>query len=422
MRTPSALRPLQRHSRFLLVLATASLLAACSRPAPPEEPVRSVKLLTVGVGSLQSSLDYAGEVRARVESRLGFRVAGKIVQRQAGLGQHVRAGQVLAQLDPKDYQLAADAARAQLAAATTQRDLAAADYKRFQVLKDQNFISGAELERRDATLKGAQASLDQARAQLSSQGNQANYTTLVADVSGVVTGIDAEPGQVVAAGTPVVRIAQDGARDVVFAVPEDKVAQITQGSDVAVRGWSGGAPLAGRVREVAASADPSTRTFQVKVAIDGAQAPALGSTVYVTPQALSHAGMAVIKLPTTALRQQGQATAVWVYDAASGTVKSQVVQIATADGNDAVVASGLTPGMQVVATGVHVLSQGQKVTIYQPKVAQAPVNKAQTAPGFVAVPAVPAVPTAPNMPTSAAATPAPVAAVVAPAAPASATH
>ena len=94
MRTPSALRPLQRHSRFLLVLATASLLAACSRPAPPEEPVRSVKLLTVGVGALQSSLEYSGEVRARVESRLGFRVAGKIVKRQAALGQHVTAGQV----------------------------------------------------------------------------------------------------------------------------------------------------------------------------------------------------------------------------------------------------------------------------------------------------------------------------------------
>ncbi len=400
MRTSSTSWPFNRHSRPLLMLASVLLLAACSRPAPPEEPVRSVKLLTVGVGAVDTTLEYAGEVRARVESRLGFRVAGKIVQRQAELGQHVRAGQVLAQLDPRDYQLAADAARAQMAAAATQRDLAAADFKRYQALKDQNFISGAELERRDATLKGAQASLDQARAQLSSQGNQANYTTLVADVSGVVTGIDAEPGQVVAAGTPVVRIAQDGARDVVFAVPEDKVAQITQGSDVAVRGWSGGAPLAGRVREVAASADPSTRTFQVKVAIDGAQAPALGSTVYVTPQALSHAGMAAIKLPTTALRQQGQATAVWVYDAASGTVKSQVVQIATADGNEAVVASGLTPGMQVVATGVHVLSPGQKVTIYQPKVAQAPVSKAQTAPDSVAMPVVPTVPA------SAAATPA----------------
>lgn len=389
MRTPSASRPVHRPSRFLLLAASALVLAACSRPAPPEEPVRAVKLMTVGVGALQSQVEYAGEVRARVESRLGFRVAGKIVQRQAELGQRVKAGEVLAQLDPRDYQLAADSARAQLASATTQRDLAAADYKRYQTLKDQNFISGAELERRDATLKAAQATLDQARAQLSSQGNQATYTRLVADVSGVVTGIEAEPGQVVAAGTPVVRIAQDGPRDVVFAVPEDKVAQIAVGSDVAVRGWSGGAELAGKVREVAASADAATRTFQVKVAIEGNEVPPLGATVYARPKALSHAGVSAIKLPTSALRQEGQATAVWVYDAASSTVKSQVVQIATADGNDAVVAGGLAPGMQVVSTGVHVLSPGQKVTVYQPKTGGAAAAKAQTAPGNAALPAAP---------------------------------
>jgi len=375
-----------KRAVFLYSLLVTVLLVGCSRPAPPQEPVRSVKLLTVGVGALQSSLEYSGEVRARVESRLGFRVGGKIVQRQAELGQRVKAGQVLAQLDPRDYQLAADAARAQMASATTQRDLAAADLKRYQALKDQNFISGAELERREASLKATQATLDQARAQLASQGNQAGYTMLVADVSGVVTGIDAEPGQVVAAGAPVVRIAQDGPRDVVFSVPEDKVGQIATGSEVAVRGWAGSASLAGHVREVAASADAATRTFQVKVAIDGPDAPALGSTVYVTPKALSHAGIPAIKLPTSALRQEGQSTAVWVYDTASSTVKSQVVQIATADGNEAVVASGLAPGMQVVATGVHVLSPGQKVAIYQQKGGPAPVNKAQTAINSIATP------------------------------------
>ena len=366
MRTPFARRP---SLRYLFLVASAALLAACSRSAPPEEPVRSVKLLTVGVGSMQSSLEYSGEVRARVESRLGFRVAGKIVQRQAELGQRVKAGQVLAQLDPRDYQLAADAARAQLASATTQRDLAAADFKRFQALKDENFISGAELERRSATLKAAQATLDQARAQLSSQGNQTTYTTLVADVAGVVTGIEAETGQVVAAGSPVVRIAQDGPRDVVFAVPEDKVAQIRPGQSVAVRLWAGGAPLQGRVREVSASADPVTRTYMVKAGVEGAEAPPLGSTVHVLPEAVGHAGVQAIKLPTTALRQEGQATAVWVYEPGTSTVRSQVVQIATADGNEAVVAGGLAPGMQVVSTGVHVLTPGQKVVVYKPKTA-----------------------------------------------------
>ncbi|QNP59539.1 efflux RND transporter periplasmic adaptor subunit [Paenacidovorax monticola] len=363
------------------LLAVAALLAGCSRPEPPPEPVRSVKLLTVGVGAMQTRLEYAGEVRARVESRLGFRVAGKIVQRSVELGQRVKPGQALAQLDPQDYALAAEAARAQVVAATTQRDLAAADFKRYAQLKDQNFISGAELERREATLKAAQATLDQARAQASSQGNQTAYTRLVSDVAGVVTGIDAEPGQVVTAGSPVVRIAQDGARDVVFSVPEDKVGLIRVGQAVQVRSWSGGDAFAGRVRDVAASADPVTRTFVVKVAVEGPQVPALGATVYALPEALSHAGVQAIKLPTSALRQEGQATAVWVYDEASGTVRSQTVKLATADGNEAVVAEGLAPGTRVVATGVHVLSPGQKVTIYQPKTpeAQAAANSAAPA-------------------------------------------
>jgi RND family efflux transporter MFP subunit len=358
------------------------LLAGCSRPAPPPEPVRAVKLVTVGEAPLQTHLEYAGEVRARVESRLGFRVAGKIVQRQAELGQRVQAGQVLAQLDPRDYALAAQAARAQVAAAATQRDLAAADVERFSKLRAQNFISGAELDRREAALKGAQATLDQARAQLAAQGNQEEYTRLAADAAGVVTGIDAEPGQVVAAGTPVVRIARDGPRDAVFSVPEDKVGQLRPGQPVRVRAWSQGTEMPGEVREVAASADPVTRTFQVKVAVQGGDVPPLGATVYVAPQALAREGVQAIKLPTSALRQEGGQTAVWVFEPAGeggGTVRSQPVQIATADGNEAVVAAGLAPGMRVVATGVHVLAPGQKVTVYQSKSAQAQAGKAQAA-------------------------------------------
>ncbi|HEY1102014.1 MAG TPA: efflux RND transporter periplasmic adaptor subunit [Burkholderiaceae bacterium] len=346
------------------------LLAACSRPAPAPEPVRAVKVLTVGTDSLRAVHEFSGEVRARVESRLGFRVAGKIIQRQAEVGQRVRPGQVLAQVDAQDYRLAADAARAQVASAQTNRDLAAADFKRYQELRAQNFISGAELERRETTLKAAQAGLEQSQAQLSSQGNQARYTSLVADVAGVVTAVEAEPGQVVSAGTPVVRLAQDGPRDVVFAVPEDRVAAIRPGSAVAVKAWGQAAAGVGRVREVGASADPVTRTYTVKVALDAQQDLPLGSTVTVVPEALAPAGgLQVIKLPTSALRQDGPNTAVWVLDPATMTVRSQPVQIATADGNEAVIAAGIQPGMRVVAAGVHVLSPGQKVTIYQEKVA-----------------------------------------------------
>ncbi len=350
-----------------LALAALLGLSACTQAEPPQEPIRAVKVTAVGVDSFESGHEFAGEVRARVESRLGFRVGGKIVKRQAELGQRVAAGQVLAQLDPRDYQLAADAARAQVAAASTNRDLAAADFKRYATLKDQNFISGAELERREATLKAAQAQLDQARAQLASQGNQASYTSLLADAAGVVTAIEAEPGQVVTAGMPVVRIARDGPRDVVFSVPEDKVGAIKAGSDVAVRAWSGNAALHGKVREISASADPVTRTYPVKVSLDASATPSLGSTVSVSPQSLSQIGTPVIKLPTSALRKEGQGTAVWVLDQPTMTLKSQPVQIATADGNEAVIAAGLQPGMLVVSAGVHVLSPGQKVSIYQDK-------------------------------------------------------
>lgn len=351
----------------LSAVAVALLLSACSRPAPPEEPVRAVKVMTVGASGYGLSLEYAGEVRPRIESRLGFRVAGKILQREVEVGQRVKPGQVLARLDPQDYRLAADAARAQVAAAQTNRDLAAADLKRYAALKEQGFISGAELERRDTTLKSAQAQLEQAQAQLSNQGNQAVYTTLLSDASGVVTAIEAEAGQVVAAGTPVVRIAQDGARDVVFSVPEDKVTRVKPGSAVRVRVWSENREIEGKVREVAASADPVTRTFVIKVALDASQAPALGTTVYAYPQSLLETGTPVIKLPTSALRQEGKGSAVWVLDTASMTVKSQPVVVATADGNEAVVASGLAPGMQIVTAGVHVLAPGQKVTLYQPR-------------------------------------------------------
>ena len=371
------------------VLACVALLSACSKPAPAEEPVRAVKVITVGVDPFLSGYEFAGEVKAQVESRLGFRVGGKLIKRQAELGQRVKVGQILAQLDPQDYKLAADAARAQLQVAATNRDLAAADYKRYAALKEQNFISGAELERRDSVLKAAQAQVDQAQSQLAVQGNQASYAVLKADVAGVVTAIEAEPGQVVAAGTPVVRIAADGPRDVVFSVPEDKVAGIKLGMEMKVRGWAQDVPATpnaassssaataastfAKVREVSASADPATRTYQVKLALDSkSPPPLLGATVYVLPEGLGGVqGMSVMKLPTSALWRDGQASAVWLLDKASMTVKPQTVQIATADGNEAVIAAGLQPGMLVVSAGVHVLSPGQKVTIYIEKQAVA---------------------------------------------------
>jgi len=384
-------------------LTIAAALVGCSKPAPPVEPIRAVKVITVGLAPALAGIEFAAEVRPRVESRLSFRVGGKLVARPAELGQHVKVGQILAQLDPQDLKLAADAARAQVGAAQTNRDLAAADFKRFAALKDQNFISGAELERRETTLKAAQAQLASAQAQSAAQSNQSAYANLVSDVSGVVTAVLAERGQVVAAGAPVVQVAQDGARDVVFAVPEDKLAAFKVGAAALVRAWSSNSSYAGQVREIAASADPLTRTFMVKVALAAKDDLPLGSTVSVLPAALQPSGVQVIKLPTQALWQQGQGSAVWLLDEASMTVKPQAVQVLTADGNEVVIAAGLQPGMRVVATGVHVLSPGQKVTLYQEKHATALVSKAQTAPGVVASGVAPATPAAPAAPVASAA-------------------
>jgi hypothetical protein len=159
---------------------------------------------------------------------------------------------------------------------------------------------------------------------------------------------------------------------------------IKMGSAVEVRVWASKTTLKGVVREVAASADPVTRTFVVKVALDAKDSLALGTTVSVVPQAFDRSGVQVIKLPTSALVQSGKSTAVWVLDVASMTVKLQPITVATADGNEAVVAGGLEPGMQVVTAGVHVLSPGQKVTIFKGKVPEAPVASAQAAPETVA--------------------------------------
>lgn len=353
---------------FLMVLSAVTLaLTACSREQAAPEPVRAVKVMTVGLEGLQGETVYAGEVRARIESRLGFRVGGKLTQRTVDLGQQVSAGQVLAALDPQDYQLSAQAAQAQLLAAQTQRDVALADYRRFESLKAQGFISGAELDRREASLKAAEAALVQARSQSQAQTNQVGYAQLQATAAGVVTALEAEVGQVLAAGQPVVRLAHDGPRDVVFNVPEQAVGRFKPGLAMQAQLAGQSETLPGRVREVAASADPVTRTFTVKLALESSQRWPLGATVnVVSPLQTRAPAVQAIQLPVSALRQDGEATAVWLLDEASMTLQSQKVTLGAVQAQQVVIASGLQPGQKVVVAGVHVLSPGQKVTLYQP--------------------------------------------------------
>lgn len=351
-------------SRPVLTAAAlcACALLACSRPAPAPEPVRAVRTLTVASDVAGSRYEFAAEVKARVESRLGFRVGGKLVQRPVDLGDSVKAGQVLAQLDPRDLRLGEDSARAALSSAQASYELAAADHQRYQELLAQGFISAAELERRSATLKAAKATLDQARAQSAVQGNQAGYASLLADAAGVITAVEAEPGQVVSAGVSVVRLAQDGPRDAVFSVPEDKLALVRalegQAGAVKVQPWGSSELLPATVREIAAATDATTRTFLVKADV-GRAAVKLGQTATVIVETPKRGG--VIKLPLSALVELQGKTSVWLLDAATMTVKAQPVQASGAEGNAVVVTAGLAPGQEVVTAGVHVLTAGQKV-------------------------------------------------------------
>jgi RND family efflux transporter MFP subunit len=359
-------------------MIVAALLAACSQREAAPEPVRAVRTAVITNDSTGGTHEFAAEVRARVESRLGFRVAGKMISRSAEVGQRVKAGQVLAQLDPTDLRLGQDAAQAAVKAAQVNHDLALADLRRYKDLRDQGFISAAELERRDTSVQAARSQLDQARAQAGVQMNQAGYAALVAATSGVVTAIEAEPGAVLSVGTPVLRLAHDGPRDAVFTVPEDIVAgmRALQGrvGALKVRAWgAAAATLPATVREVAAAADPATRTFLVKADL-GAGDLQLGQTVTVLLDRPRLDG--ITKLPLSAVLQQQGRTAVWLVDRSSMTVRLQPVAVGGADANSVVVASGLSPGQTIVTAGVHLLSPGQKVKFYEP--AQGPAVAASS--------------------------------------------
>ena len=344
------------------------VLSACSRPEPPQDPVRAVKLFSVGAEASVVGKPYAADIRARVESRLGFRVPGKLVQRAVEVGQVVRAGQLLALLDPQDLGVALQAAEAQVMAAQTQRDQAALDLQRTESLLAQGFVSDAERDRRRSALQTAEALLNQAQAQARLQKNQAAHARLLADHDGVVVAVEAEPGQVLSAGMPVLRLAHEGPREAVFVLPEDQLSAVKPGLPVQIAMWSqSGQSWTGQVREVAASADPLTRTYQVRVSLPANARPPLGATATATMAwgASSSAKPSVWRLPLAAVWQKDQGSAVWVHDSVAGVVRARSIQVIGVEGNEVLVGGGLQSGEAVVAAGVHVLTEGQAVSPYQ---------------------------------------------------------
>ena len=350
-------------SAYLAVagLALSLVLAGCSKPVEKVEEVRPVRAIKMAAASTRTVAQFSGEIRARYESRLGFRVGGKIVSRKVDVGAMVKRGQVLMQLDPQDLQLAQSQANAALGAAESNLELAKAELARYKDLREKNFVSQAVLDAKETAYRSARATRDQAAAALRTQRNQTGYGNLVADVDGVVTGIDAETGQVVSAGTPVVRLAQLGEKEVVISIPEDQVDALRKVSDVTVRTWANpDEALPGKLRELSPVADTATRTYTAKISLPKAPEDVrLGMTAYVTFSANGESPM--LKVPLTALVQNQGASAVWLVE--NGTVRLAPVQLAGASGNEMLVASGLTPGQVVVTAGVHLLKPGQKVTV-----------------------------------------------------------
>ncbi|MBB5369895.1 MULTISPECIES: efflux RND transporter periplasmic adaptor subunit [unclassified Janthinobacterium] len=352
-----ALRPIAGGA---LALALAVTLSACSKPAPKADEVRPVRAIVLSSSNVDVNAEFAGEVVPRVVSQLGFRVGGKIVARKVDVGTVVKRGQVLMQLDPQDLQLSQAQAKAALASAETNRDLARAELKRYQDLREKNFVSQTVLDSKDATYKAAQSNVDAAQAAYRGQANQSGYASLLADVDGVVTRIDAEAGQVVAAGTPVVQVARSGDKEVAIGLPEDKVETMRGVKDVVVRLWADPTQaLAGKIREISPVADPATRTYQAKVTIPDVPQARLGMTAVV--QFVSQTATPQIRVPLTALFNEKSQSSVWVVE--NGAVQRVAVTVGGVAGNDLLLTAGVKAGQTVVTAGANLLKPGQKVSI-----------------------------------------------------------
>jgi RND family efflux transporter MFP subunit len=347
----------------ILGLAAAALLAACGRqPEQKPEEIRPVRVLRIGAVKPVQTIEFAGEVRARHETRLAFRVGGKIVERLVDVGARVRPGQPVARLDAADLALAAASAKAQVTSLEAERDLAAADLKRYRELREKNFISQAEFDRRASAHTTAGARLEAVRAQYRQAANQAAYATLAADTAGVITAIEAEAGQVVAAGQTVARLARPGDKEVAFAVPESQREFVERATGFAVSlNAVPGKTWLGRLRELSPAADPVARTYAARVTVlDAGEEVEWGMSARVAVSA--NGGAARIEVPLAALVSKDDRPQVFVV-ADGGIVQPRPVKTAGIAGERMVIASGLEAGELVVAAGAQLLRPGQRVRV-----------------------------------------------------------
>jgi RND family efflux transporter MFP subunit len=347
--------------RAAIAVALPFLLTACEDDSVSAEAKseRPVQVQRVAFESNSASREFVGVVRARYETDLGFRVAGKIVSRIVNVGDRVRAGDGVAELDPQDLKLQVESAEAEFAAASSNLHQAAADLDRYTALKTHGFASGADFDRKKAAKDEAEARLERARRSLDLARNQFDYADLKADADGVITATLAEPGQVVAVGQPVARLAHYGDKEAVIALPETWLGD-AKSSRATVQLWSGPErQFAARLRELSPQADSTTRTYAARFTIENPDdSVALGMTAIVT---LSHpSDILVAKLPLSAIINRGTGPSVYVVDQVD-QLELRPVKVASFTEDTALIASGLSDGDRVVTLGVQKLDAGQKV-------------------------------------------------------------
>jgi RND family efflux transporter MFP subunit len=349
--------------RGCLFLGTLLLVGACGKITPPPEPPRPVLTSILGASDESAAVSYSGEVRSRFETPLGFRIPGKIAARLVDAGAQVKAGDVLAKLDPADTALSAAAVDAQL-------ELAAADVRRYRELRDRNFVSQAALDAKETGFKAARAQGDLAR-------NQSSYTVLRAEQAGVVELVAAEVGQVVAAGQAVMRVARTDMLEVAVAIPETRMPDLGLLKTAEVSLWADEkARYQGVLRELSPVADALTRTYAARVSIVNPDARVLlGMTANVkflrdTDGASSGSQLSV---PLTAIFQQEGKPALWIVGAEQ-TASLRPVTIAAYGESTAILESGAQAGERIVIAGVHKLSAGEKIKAVDQVSASAPAS------------------------------------------------
>lgn len=340
------------------VIVLPLLLSACSKQQAASAPKFERPASTVVVGTLgedQSNV-YSGEIRARYETVLGFRIGGKITERKVDVGAEVSAGQILARLDAADTGL-------QLSASTAQYQLAEEEAKRYRELHEKGFVSQSALDAKETALKSAAAQAGLAR-------NQAAYTSLVSDRAGVISATLAEVGQVVSAGQAVVRVAQDGKREVAIAIPESRFNAIRVGMPAQIElSADGGAKiLSGHVREISPAADPASRTYPARVSLNADNAKvALGMTARVKISESGKSGArkdSTYLIPLSAIFQQGDKAAVWIV-APDRSVSLRAIEVKAYRDDGALIAGAIKAGERIVSAGVHMLTEGDKIQIIE---------------------------------------------------------